>query len=180
MYGPILQGERVCLRPHQPDDGEAFIVMLADLEVTQYLAIQLPPELEWERNWLRERGSDPNTIGWTIEVKKKPVGTIGFDIDWKHGHATVGIFIGDKSLWNQGIATEAGRLAGEYIFTQTILRKIKSGYLDDNIASGRLQVSAGLLECGRWRQEFFRNGKWYDHVLTEILREDWEKLRSNS
>jgi RimJ/RimL family protein N-acetyltransferase len=30
---------------------------------------------------------------------------------------------------------------------------------------------------GRWHRDRFVDGEWRDHVLTEILREDWVKRR---
>ncbi len=114
-------------------------------------------------------------------MEDRPVGVTGLDqINWELGTATIGTFIGDKALWGQGIATEMGRLVASYVFTHTPLRKIKAGYIADNEASGRLQASAGLVEVGRWHKEFFRSGKWCDHVLTELLREDWEQAQAES
>ncbi|HSR25731.1 MAG TPA: GNAT family protein, partial [Candidatus Eisenbacteria bacterium] len=54
---------------------------------------------------------------------------------------------------------------------------LKSGYLEGNEASRRAQASAGYREVGRLRHEFFRDGRWIDHILTELLREDWERRR---
>ena len=70
------------------------------------------------------------------------------------------------------------QLRAEYAFTQTPLRALRSGYLDGNVASARAQKSAGYQEVGRWHDDAFVDGKWIDHVLTELLREDWEKRNS--
>lgn len=174
MYGPRIEGEKVVLRPHQPEDAAEFIRMLAIPEVTRYLGRQEPMSLDGELQWLEAHATNPNTVGWTIEVDGKCVGNVGFDaIDWRNGHAAVGIFIGDPSLWGQGITTEVARLLAEYAFTQLPLRKIKSGYLEPNTASARAQARVGLCEVGRWHAEHWRNGQWVDHVLTELTREQW-------
>ncbi len=60
MYGPTLHGERLILRPHRIEDAQAFVSMLADLEVTKYLARQLPLTLEAEQEWLQARGYRPS------------------------------------------------------------------------------------------------------------------------
>ena len=180
MRGPFLVGERIRLRPHEPEDASVFVAYFSDPQVTQFLARRDVPSLEEEQKWLQGKAVDPNSIGWTIEFEGQPVGVVGLDIDWQNATATVGTFIGEKSLWGQGIATEMGLLVAGYVFGELPLRKIKSGYIDENVASGRLQASAGLVEVGRWRAEHFRNGKWCDHVLTELMREDWEKLSSDS
>jgi RimJ/RimL family protein N-acetyltransferase len=30
---------------------------------------------------------------------------------------------------------------------------------------------------GRYRDDVFIDGEWRDQILTEVLREDWEKLQ---
>jgi RimJ/RimL family protein N-acetyltransferase len=69
------------------------------------------------------------------------------------------------------------QLRADYAFTQLPLRKLKSGYLEGNVASARAQKSAGYREVGRWHKDRFIDGEWVDHVLTEVMREDWEKAR---
>lgn len=51
------------------------------------------------------------------------------------------------------------------------LRKLKSGYIEGNVASARAKAAAGYHEVGRWHRDRFVDGEWRDHVLTEVLRE---------
>ncbi len=174
MYGPVIEGKKCKLRPHTQQDAHLFIQMLADTKVTKYLVRQEPLSITRELEWIEARATDRNTLGWTIEVDGKCIGMIGIDaIDWKNGHGTVGIFIGRSELWGRGITTEVAQLVAHYVFTQTPLRKLKSGYLAPNVASASAQARIGLREVGRWRAEYFRDGQWVDHVLTELTREEW-------
>jgi RimJ/RimL family protein N-acetyltransferase len=70
------------------------------------------------------------------------------------------------------------QLRARYAFTQLPLRKLKSGYLDGNEASGRAQVAAGYREVGRHRAEHFIAGRYVDLIVTELLRDEW--LKENS
>jgi RimJ/RimL family protein N-acetyltransferase len=45
------------------------------------------------------------------------------------------------------------------------------------MASARAQKAAGYREVGRWHKDRFVDGEWRDHILTELMREDWEKAR---
>ena len=99
--------------------------------------------------------------------------------NWSNQHATTGTLIGDKSVWGRGIAGEMMRLRADFAFTELPLRKLKSGYLEGNEASRRAQAGAGYREVGRLRQECFREGRWLDMVLTELLREDWARHRDS-
>ena len=179
MYGPVIQGKVMRLRPPTEDDVPAMMKWFEDLEVTRFLMVQLPPSLEAEKEWLANTGRDPNVIYWIIEHEGRVVGGTGIvQIDWKNQHGMTGTVIGDKTVWGKGIAREMMRLRAVFAFTQTPLRKLKSGYLDGNEASARAQKAAGYREVGRLREERFGDGRWHDMILTELMREDWEKGNS--
>jgi RimJ/RimL family protein N-acetyltransferase len=179
MYGPILEGNLVRLRAPRTDDAEVMITWFDDLEVTRFVKLRHPPSVEGEKEWLDSVAKDPNTILWVVEVEGRPVGTTGIHmIDWKLGFGTTGTIIGDKAMWGRGLGRELMRVRAEYAFTQLPLRKLKSGYIEGNEASARAQVAAGYREVGRWHKDRFVDGEWRDHILTELMRDDWERARA--
>ena len=179
MYGPVIVGQRLRLRPPRMEDAATMITWFEDLEVSQFLFVRNPPSLESEKEWIDARGKDPDSIFWVIEVDGSAVGSTGIQmIDWKNGFGLTGTVIGDKKQWGKGIGRELMQLRAEYAFMQTPLRKLKSGYIEGNEASARAQAACGYVEAGRWRKDRFVDGEWRDLILTELLREDWVKKRS--
>jgi RimJ/RimL family protein N-acetyltransferase len=178
MYGPVIQGKLVRLRPPRSEDADVMITWFDDLEVTRFIMRRHPPSIEEEKAWLENVAKDPNVIQWVVECGGKPVGTTGITlIDWRNASGQTGTIIGDKEAWGKGLARELMQLRATYTFTQLPLRKLKSGYIDGNIASARAQEAAGYREIGRWHRDQFVDGEWRDLVLTELMREDWEKAR---
>jgi [ribosomal protein S5]-alanine N-acetyltransferase len=181
MYGPVIQGSNFRLRPLRPADAEVMIVWFEDLEVTARLGHRIVPSLASELEWVERCGNDPNLIHWGVEHEDRLVGTTGLiDISWANQHASTGTLIGDKTAWGKGIAGEMMRRRADYAFLEQPFRKLKSGYLEGNVASARAQAAAGYREVGRLHGEFFREGRWIDMILTELLREDWERRRQPS
>jgi ribosomal-protein-alanine N-acetyltransferase len=179
MYGPVIQGELVRLRPPKPDDALPIVSWFQDLEATQFLGRRTSPSVDVEKEWLESSAKDPNSVVWVVEVDGRAVGTMGIrEIDWKNGFGTTGTLIGDRSLWGKGIGRETMRLRTRYAFMQLPLRKLKSSYFDGNVASGRAQAAAGYREVGRYRADRYVDGRWVDEVVTEVLREDWLELNS--
>jgi ribosomal-protein-alanine N-acetyltransferase len=179
MYGPLIEGKLVRLRPPRPEDAAVMITWFDDLEVTRFIMRRHPPSIEEEKAWLENLAKDPNHIQWVVEHEGRIVGgTSIFEIDWKHGYGSTGTLIGDKTVWGKGLARELMQLRAQYVFTQLPLRKLKSGYIEGNEASARAQKAAGYREAGRWRQDQFVDGEWRDLILTELLREDWLKTKS--
>jgi ribosomal-protein-alanine N-acetyltransferase len=181
VFGPILRGINITLRP--PIDGDAgrFIEWFADPEVTRYIAQRFPVSLQEEEAFLKRIGESPNDVWWAIEAEGRTIGATGIHgIDWISSHATTGTVIGDKTCWRKGYGSEAMALRTEYAFRQLNLHKLKSGAIMDNEPSKRALHKAGYREVGIQREESWRDGEWRDHWLCEVLRADWEKLKAGS
>jgi len=179
MYGPVIQGKLVRLRPPKAEDALSMVSWFEDLETTLFLGRRNPPSVAMENEWLDSNAKDPNSVVWVIEADGRAVGTTGIrEIDWKNGFGTTGTMIGDKSLWGKGIGREVMQLRARFAFTQLPLRKLKSSYFEGNTASGRAQTAAGYREVGRFRADRYVDGKWVDEVITEVLRDDWLKANS--
>jgi diamine N-acetyltransferase len=179
MYGPVIQGKLVRLRPPKPEDATEMMTWFEDLETTRFLGLRNPPSIEMEKEWIDGVAKDPDSVTWVVEVDGRAVGTTGIrEIDWKNGFGTTGTLIGDRSLWGKGIGSETMQLRARYAFTQLPLRKLKSSYFDGNEASGRAQAAAGYREVGRHRADRYVDGRWVDEILTEVMREDWEKAQA--
>jgi [ribosomal protein S5]-alanine N-acetyltransferase len=175
----VIQGKLVRLRPPQPEEVTQMSTWFDDMEVTRFLKLRFPPSVEMEKDFLDRIARDPNTIWWGVEHEGRLVGGTGIHaIDWKHGFGTTGTVLADKSVWGKGMGRELMQLRAEYAFTQTPLRSLRSGYIEGNVASWRAQKAAGYQEVGRWHDDAFVDGKWRDHILTEVLREDWAKANS--
>jgi RimJ/RimL family protein N-acetyltransferase len=179
MYGPVIEGKLVRLRPPRVDDAEAIITWFEDMEVTRFVLRRHPPSLDEEKEWLEKMARDPDQVLWLVEHKDALVGVTGIHgIDWKNGVGTTGTIIGDKAVWSKGLGREVMKLRTDYAFTQLPLRKLKSAYLEGNDASARAQSAAGYRKVGTFKADMFVDGRWRDHTVTEALREDWEKSRA--
>jgi RimJ/RimL family protein N-acetyltransferase len=177
MFGPRLAGRSCVLRPIREDELERVAAWFEDPQVTRTLLLRFPPTAAAEREWFDAVGRDPNAIAWGIEAGGSLAGTTSIrPIDWPNQHGQTGTVIADRELWGRGIGSEAMALRTEFAFTQTSLRKLNSSYLEINPASGRAQAKCGYREVGRRREQYFRDGRWVDEILTEVLREDWLKL----
>src|SRR4029077_639902 len=135
---------------------------------------RFPQSIDQEREWLEATAKSQVDIFSVIEHEGRAVGGTAIDqIDRKTVSGATETTIGDKSLWGKGLGREVMQLRCRFAFTQLPLRKLKSGYYAGNEASAKAQASAGYREAGRYRAERFVDGAWLDHVLTEVLRDEW-------
>jgi len=176
VFGPVLKGAKVTLRPPDETDPKRFIEWFADAEVTRYLGTAFPLSLQAEEEAIKKLGEAKETVWWVVEAEGKAIGATGIHrIDWINAHATTGTVIGDKSCWRKGYGSEAMALRTEYAFRQLNLHKLKSGAFMENEPSKRALQKAGYKQVGVYREDFWRDGKWHDHWECEVLRADWEK-----
>jgi RimJ/RimL family protein N-acetyltransferase len=176
MFGPVLKGERVTLRPADDSDPPRFVPWFADMEVTRYLGRRAAAALYQEVDFFKRAGESKNDVLWVIEVDGAAVGASGIhQIDWQNAHGTTGIVIGDRSKWGQGIASEVMRIRTRYAFRELNLQKLMTEVFVDNPASRRALEKSGYRTVGVHRRHFFTGGRWHDVWVGEVLREDWEK-----
>ena len=178
MFGPVLRGEKCTLRPPRKEEAEAYIGWFKDLDVIRY-TLQVGPMSIWqEEDFIKRMAEEPNAISWIVEVEGRPVGWTGVGgIHWRNGNGEGGIVIGEKSLWRRGIATEAIALRTRFCFRELNLHKIRTRAFMENKASIRALEKAGYRQSGVLRHEFYRDGRWHDVWMGEVLREDWERAQ---
>ena len=178
MFGPLLRGHRVTLRPPDESDPARFVEWFADTEATRYLAQRFGMALFQEEEFFKRMGESKDDVLWMVEAEDRPIGNTGIhSIDWVNARAMTGTFIGDKSAWRKGYGGEAMRLRTEYAFLQLNLHKLTSSAILENEPSRRALLRAGYREVGIEREHVFREGRWHDHWLCEVLRSDWETDR---
>ena len=180
MFGPVLRGTLVTLRPPDESDPARFVDWFADMEATRYLANRFGMSLAAEEEWFKKTGESKDDVVWVIEAESRAIGITGIHrIDWLNAHGLTGTFIGDKTAWRKGYGSEAMALRTEYAFRWLNLHKLSSGAFMENEPSKRALAKAGYREVGIQREESFREGRWHDHWLCELLRSDWEAARKS-
>lgn len=176
MFGPVIKGARVTLRPPDATDPARFIVWFADQEVTRFLGATFPFSLQAEEETIKRMGDDRNTLWWVVEAEGRAIGGTGIhQIDWINRHGITGTVIGDKTAWRKGYGSEVMALRTAYAFRQLGLHKLKSSAFMENEPSKRALAKAGYREIGVQREEMWRDGRWHDHWMCEVLRDDWER-----
>lgn len=176
MWGVRIEGRTVRMRPIVESEQPLLLDWGADAEVLRLAGIgfaaMAPTGL---RRWWEEAGTDPNSYHWGLEWEGRLVGRAAiFQINWIARHGRTATLVGDRSVWRRGIATEAIALRTEYAFRQLNLHKLSSAYAEGNQGSAVAQRRSGYREVARLKEHLYRDGRWHDAIMTEVLRDDWE------
>ena len=177
MRTGFLTGERVYLRPFEPEDAATLKQFINDPEVTRTLTAYRPYSLQQEREFIERNGKSETDIilGITTRADDKLIGTAGLHrINWRDRNADFGIAIGAKDEWNKGYGTDATRLIVKYGFETLNLHRIGLRAYEHNGRAQRAYEKAGFRKEGVLRQDAYREGRYWDTVMMGILRSDWE------
>jgi RimJ/RimL family protein N-acetyltransferase len=175
----MIYGNRIRLRGVERSDLPHFKEWLNDPEIIEGLALYLPLSLEDEEQWfegLSKRDAAEKPL--CIEIKEgggwRPIGNMSFfNLEWTNRCAEVGIFIGDKSLWNQGYGTESMRLLLQHGFETLNLHRIYLRVYSTNPRARRSYEKVGFVLEGTLREAVYRHGKYADIHVMSVLRSKW-------
>jgi len=176
----MIYGERVRLRHTEKEDLPLFVEWLNDPEVRRGLMSHLPISMAEEQQWFEKVLSAPQEERpLVIEVKTESgwrmIGNSGFhNLDWPNRNAELGIFIGDKSYWDQGYGTEVMRLLLRHGFTTLNLHMIYLRVHADNHRAIRVYEKAGFINSGYLREMIFRDGNYLDMIFMGVLKSEWQ------
>ena len=175
----MIYGQRIRLRGIERSDVPQFKEWLNDPEVIEGLAMYLPLSLAEEEQWfdgLSHR--DPVERPLSIEMKQgrgwRLIGNLGFfNLEWTNRCAELGIFIGDKSVWNKGFGSESVRLLLRHGFETLNLNRVYLRVYSTNPRARRSYEKVGFVLEGTLREAVYRHGEYADIHVMSVLRSEW-------
>lgn len=177
-YFKKLIGERIYLSPrNSTEDVEKFTEWLNDFQITDYIGRSgCVVTLDGEKKYLEENSGAISTFAIVTKDKDELIGNILLkNIKEINRAATLGIFIGNKNYWNNAYGTEAINLILDYGFNYMNLHSIKLELMSFNERALKCYKKCGFKETGRRRENVYINGKYYDVLCMDILKEEFTK-----
>ena len=179
-YFKKLVGDNIYLSPRNSEDIEIFTKWLNDFQVTDGLGRSgLIVTLNGEKEYLENIHDNDNTRYYFVIVtleNDEMIGTISLEnINYRNRTAELGIFIGDETYRGKGIGKEAIHLILDYGFNYLNLNSIQLTVLAFNERAITCYKKCGFKEAGRLREDYYLNGKYYDKILMDILKSEFNE-----
>ncbi len=177
----MLQGKRVVLRAVEPEHLPNYVRWLNDPEVLAWFGFYRPLNQAQEQAWYESQNKDPDAVNFAAEFEGRHIGGCGFGNINRAGHnAEVGLFIGEKSLWDQGLGKEMLSLLVDYGFEQMGLHRIYLRVFAGNLRAVHAYEQVGFVHEGRFRDAYWRHGQWQDMLYMSILYPEWADSRATA
>jgi [ribosomal protein S5]-alanine N-acetyltransferase len=176
MKNPFLAGHRVYLRPLEHADAPSFVPWLNDIAVRRHLVVYRPTNLASEEAFIEGINKSGHDVALAIVERNddRLIGVAGLHrIDPKNRQAAFGIFIGRADARNRGLGTEATALIVGYGFDTLNMNRIWLHVYEDNVAAVHVYEKLGFKREGLLREDYFREGRYWNTVVMGILRSEW-------
>ena len=169
---PVINGEKLSLRPITDADTPNIVRWRNDPEVWRYFLFREPFTPEMHRAWLKNKVETGKVIQYIIVEGEsgKSVGSVYFrDVDEKNESAEYGIFIGETWARRRGLGTETARLFTAFGLDVLRLHRISLKVLGGNEIARRSYEKAGFQTEGVFRDFIKLDGVYTDVIFMARL-----------
>lgn len=177
---PILETERLRLRPLTEADAPEIIRLFSDARVLAYLDLD-PPCDTTERaeamiRWMNDGFAHRGGARWGITLRgsdDRILGTCGFhEYKPKDRRVDIGYDLMPE-YWGKGYVTEAARELVRWCFAALDLHRVQADLTEGNLGSQRVLEKLGFTHEGTWRENCFEHGHFVSLKQYGLLRREF-------
>ena len=121
----------------------------------------------------KEQFDNNNGFQLIIKYNNEVAGLLGLHyLNLPHKHTEIGYWIAENYS-DKGLVTISCKALIDHCFDVMNLNRVVIKCATDNLKSRKIPEKLRFKKEGVLRQEIFMNGKFVDHVLYSVLREEW-------
>jgi diamine N-acetyltransferase len=170
----MLKGKMIELRAVEREDLPRYVAWFNDPDVMRYFGTYEPMSLAQEERWYESQFDNPQVRNFAVYYQGEHVGGAGYaHLNWRDRSAEVGLLIGRKDLWDQGLGTDVLRTLVQFGFEQLNLHRIYLRVYAENARGVHCYEKVGFRHEGRQREAVFRHGRWHDLINMSILEHEY-------
>ena len=187
----LYKGDRVILSPIRCDDVAVtkYVNWVNNPKVTHFIrGTGKVRTFEYEKEWALNKAKNcetGNCLSFNINIEPRfnneddtelLIGNCSLRRMNIYGSYSLAILIGEEQYWGKGYGTEAVSLLLRIAFNDLMAHRVELTLNASNERALACYERCGFRECGRLHETWYANGRWYDSLYMEILRDEWEEL----
>ncbi|MUK87886.1 GNAT family N-acetyltransferase [Ornithinibacillus sp. L9] len=174
-HKPIIDGEKVVLRPFKDEDFPYIEECLKDSEVIKLTGSSEGFDRELVMAWYNTRNEQTDRLDLAIIDKSQDilVGEVVVNLYDEKAHGmNFRILIGPRGR-NRGLGTESTELIIEYMFKNTTLNQLTLSVFEFNPRAKNVYEKVGFVIDSINENELEHDGEWIDSINMILTRENW-------
>lgn len=179
---PTLKGNRVVLRPLEPNDAAEIHAWHQDREFSVLNGVLCPTTLaNWEEFVRRSRSLPPSEVTLGIEIESgELIGYLSLKRTRLEDRSSeFGIAI-QREFWSQGYGRDATMTLLRFAFQELSLHRVGLTVVEYNARARKMYEAFGFREEGRLRDARFRDGRYWDNISMSILNSEFSDRTEDS
>jgi RimJ/RimL family protein N-acetyltransferase len=169
----VYEGRLVGLRAFEPEDLPLVHRWMNDTEVQEHQGIWYPRSRAQVGHIIQrdaEAGYSNLSLAIATLADGRLIGDVGLhSASPEDRGATLGVTIGDKSLWDGGYGTDAMRVICRVGFKVMNLHRIELHVFGGNARARHVYRKLGFVEEAVSRDVLFKHGHYIDDVIMSLL-----------
>ena len=174
---PVLQTERLILRPITAADARAIFLYASNPNLTRFTLFEthqtIDDSLWFATDYVRSRYASREPDPFGIVLKADPIRTVvgSLGAHWvsqPNGTMELGFSLAEP-YWGRGLVAEAARAVIGYVFGEYAVERLQAQVFVGNDASERVLRKLGFTREGVLRSLVLRRGRWWDVVMYSVL-----------
>ncbi len=178
-----IQGQKINLRSLKKTDADSIYRNIKDRQILCFLANPpIPYKLKHAQVFILKthrnlKSGTDYSLGIVNKENDQLMGVISLmEVNKLHRRAEIGYWLG-KKYHRQGIMSEAIGLILDFAFKKLQLHSVWAGTFRQNIASQKLLKKYGFKYVGTMKKFFWRNARWNDDLMWQLLSENYKKVK---
>jgi RimJ/RimL family protein N-acetyltransferase len=174
---PILQGQRVVLRPLGPEHAEAFWSSLPDPEGRRLTGTHTEFHRDEIDAWLATRSQQVDRLDLAIHHRDddRYLGELALiDLDPANESAGIRIALASTTIAGKGYGSDAIRTILAHAFDTVGIHRVHLDVYAFNTHAIRTYERLGFTHEGRAREALLWDGVRHDALQMSMLRPEWE------
>lgn len=182
---PVLETERLLLRPLRAEDAPAIFAYASNPNVSRFTLWEPHQTLADTERYLREyvapkyEAGQPEPFGLTLKSAPDVViGTVGCFVASPPFHTMELAYALAEPHWGQGLVVEAARAVRDFVFARYPVERFQCRCKSENRQSERVMQKLGLTREGVLRASLYHRERYVDMTYYAQLRAEWEAQRA--
>jgi RimJ/RimL family protein N-acetyltransferase len=171
--GAMIKGDKIYLTELDRSNAETIRNWLNDPEVHRFLLVgHIPLTREEEERYYDSQAAASGAYNFEIHVASdgRFIGHVGLkDVSLIHRCGEIGVVIGSKEDWGKGYGADAIVTCLRFAFLTLGLHSVSIRTEERHERARELYARIGFVETGREREVIYRDGRFHDHIVFDML-----------
>ncbi|NCB71100.1 MAG: N-acetyltransferase [Clostridia bacterium] len=167
LVGTTRTGLQITLRPISiMQVSQRYVDWMNEYEIVKFTESRFNTHtLDSILEWVKKTEHDDSEISFAIfdKQKEKHIGNIKLgSINWNHLYADLGLIIGDREYWSQGVGSCSIGLVANYAFRELKLHMVLAGIYQNNIGSIKAFEANDFMKMATIKEKYCFENNYID------------------